>query len=605
MDRHRGKPESGPSLRAGFLPALAAMAVLLGSRPCLALERGPASPPYGGGLFLVSGLVLLALIVILAVMIRRLKRAETDVRRFIASRERSEERLREREERFLQMAAAVDAVLWLCEPMTSRFLYVSPAFARIWPSTVEELYGNAGLWIEAIHADDVELVRRNWARQLEGHATEELFRVAGPGGSTRWVANRAYPILNEEGDVIRVAGVAQEVPQEEAGGRTEERIQQARKLEALGTLAGGVAHDFNNLLQTIQGYTQLLLLDKDDDHPETRNLRAIDRAADRAAGLTRRLLTFVRRVESRLEPLDLNRQVRDAAGNLERAFPPGVRIELSLADSPAFIRADAGQLEQVLESLCANARDAMPRGGCLRIETTPVALDRAFVETRPDMRPGDYLLLSVSDTGVGMEEKIQARMFEPFFTTKGIDMGSGLGLSVVYGIVKNHGGHIDCESVPGRGTTFRLYWPATDEAPAAASSGSAVMEAGRGETVLLVDDEAAVRGLVEEILSRFGYRVLTAPSGEKALRVFEKHRAEIAVVILDLIMPGMGGMRCLEELLRTAPELKVLVASGYSAGQSARDALNLGAREFVSKPYSVRELLRVVKSALEDPSSPS
>jgi len=550
-------------------------------------------------------LVLLVLIVVLGVLIRRLKRTEIEVRGTIASRKREEEALREREERFRQMTAAVDAVFWLCEPMASRFLYVSPAFERIWPSTLEALYGDAGLWIEAIHADDVEQVRRNWACQLEGQPTEESFRVTGPGGTPRWVVNHGYPVINEEGDVIRVAGVAQEIPQEEAGRRPEDRIQQARKLEAVGTLAGGVAHDFNNLLQTIQGYTQLLLLDKDENHPEARSLQAIDRAADRAAGLTRRLLTFGRRMESRLEPLDLNRQVREVLENLGRTFPSAVRVELSLAGAPAFVQADAGQLEQVLESLCANAREAMPEGGCLRVETTLVSLDRTFVESRPEMLPGDYLLLSVSDTGLGMEEEVRERMFEPFFTTKGIGMGSGLGLSMVYGIVKSHGGHVDCESVPGRGTTFRLYWPASDEAPAAASAGAMVVEEGRGETILLVDDEAAVRSLIEEILSRFGYRVLTAPSGEKALRVFEKHRSEIALVILDLIMPGMGGMRCLEELLRRAPELKILVASGYSAGQSVRDALNLGAREFVSKPYSVRALLRVVTSTLEEPASPS
>jgi PAS domain S-box-containing protein len=581
------------------------MPVLLWARPCAALGRPPALHPYGGHLFLVASLVLLVLIVVLAVMIRRLKTTEVEVKRSIASRKQEEADLRERDERFRQVAGAVDPVLWLCEPMASRFLYVSPAFGRIWPYTVEGLYGNAGLWIEAIHPGDLEQVRRNWARQLEGHATEEAFRVVAADGTTRWIFNRSYPVFGKEGRVVRVAGFAEEITEAETGRRPADRIQQARKLEALGTLAGGVAHDFNNLLQTIQGYTQLLLLDKDQDHPEIRSLQAVDRAADRAAGLTRRLLTFGRRVESRLETLDLNPPVRQVVEKLERTFPATVRTELSLADAPALVRADAGQLEQVLESLCANARDAMPEGGCLRIETGPVVLDSAFVEARPGMIPGNYLLLSVSDTGHGMDEGVQERMFEPFFTTKGIGMGSGLGLSLVYGIVKSHGGHIDWESAPEQGTTFRLYWPASAETPAAAFPEPPDMAEGRGETILLVDDEAAVRSLVEEILSRFGYRVLTAPSGEKALRVFEKRRSEIAVVILDLIMPGMGGMQCLEELLRMAPDLKVLVASGYSAGRSARDALKLGACEFVSKPYSVRALLRVVRSALEEPSVPS
>jgi CheY-like chemotaxis protein len=372
-------------------------------------------------------------------------------------------------------------------------------------------------------------------------------------------------------------------------------------MEAVGTLAGGIAHDFNNLLQAIQGYSDLLLLDKNKDDPGYRELQEIRRAGQRASELTQQLLTFSQKVESRLRPVNLNHEVTEVENLLKRTIPKMIRIELHLADTLGTINADPAQIEQVIMNLGVNARDAMPEGGTLIIETQDTTLDEQYCSTHLGAIPGDYVLLTISDTGHGMDNETLEHIFEPFYTTKETGKGTGLGLAMVYGIVKGHHGYITYCSEPGEGTTFKIYLPVIrpeGKAQNAEHEDNGVIIRGT-ETVLLVDDEEPIRELGKDTLARFGYTVIMAPDGESALELYREKNKEIDLIILDLIMPGMGGRKCLERLLKINPQARVLIASGYSVNGPTKEALAAGARGFISKPYDLTQMLKAVREALD------
>jgi CheY-like chemotaxis protein len=276
-----------------------------------------------------------------------------------------------------------------------------------------------------------------------------------------------------------------------------------------------------------------------------------------------------------------------------------IDIELNLADDLRTINGDPAQIEQALMNLAVNARDAMPEGGRLRIGTKNVTLDEEYCRMHLGVKAGDYVLLSVTDTGYGMNQEILGHLFEPFYTTKGVGRGTGLGLSMVYGIVRSHDGYIFCDSVPGKGTTFEIYLPVIEQRPGMEESKEERIPRGGKETILLIDDEEFIRHLGNQILRQFGYIVLTASDGESGLELYQKEKGKIDLVILDLIMPGMGGRRCLEELLRMNPKVKVVIASGYSVDGHTKEALEAGAKNFVSKPYAIRQMLKVVREVLD------
>jgi PAS domain S-box-containing protein len=384
----------------------------------------------------------------------------------------------------------------------------------------------------------------------------------------------------------------------------EGQLQQAQKMEAVGTLAGGIAHDFNNLLQAIQGYTELLLMRKKEGDSDWRELQEVIRASKRGAELTQQLLTFSRKVESKRKPLDLNQEVGEVRELLERTIPKMIDVEFKLSDNLNMVNADPAQLKQVLMNLAVNAKDAMPEGGKLLIETQSVTLDQEFCRRYAEVKPGDYVLFSISDTGHGMGKETLEHIFDPFYTTKEVGKGTGLGLAIVYGIVKNHEGYITCYSRPEVGTTFRIYLPTIEPETVPVDVSTAPepegLVRGGNETILLVDDEEFIRELGVDVLGGAGYTVLTAGNGENALELYRQERARIDLVILDLIMPGMGGSKCLEELLKVDPETRVLIASGYSPDGPTKEALDTGAKGFVSKPYDTRQLLQLVRKILDD-----
>jgi PAS domain S-box-containing protein len=381
--------------------------------------------------------------------------------------------------------------------------------------------------------------------------------------------------------------------------KLQQTLIQAQKMEAVGTLAGGIAHDFNNLLQAIQGYAGLLLLDKEQGEQGHRELNEICRAVERGGELSRRLLTFSRSVESRTLPLDMNVQVRQAQELLERVIPKMIGIDLQLAPELDIINADPIQIEQILMNLGVNARDAMPDGGTLILRTENISLDGASDRGRLQAPPGDYVQLSVADTGLGMDRETLEHIYEPFFTTKEVGVGTGLGLAMVYGILRSHKGYIDCESRPGEGTTFRLYFPVIDQKAAAETAAEIADAEGGAETILLVDDERAILDIGAGSLARFGYKVLTAADGESGLELYRDNREEIDLVVLDLNMPGIGGRRCLEEILALEPSARVIIASGYSSRGSREEAIEAGAAAFIDKPFDVHQLLKMIRKVLD------
>ena len=404
------------------------------------------------------------------------------------------------------------------------------------------------------------------------------------------------PIKDAQGHVELVVELVEDITEKRA---LQLQLAQAQKMEAVGTLAGGIAHDFNNLLTVVMGFSELLLAEKELDDQEYADLQKIFHAAKNGAELVQRLLTFSRKVEPKPIPLNLNMRIVQVGKLLRRTIPKMIDIQMDLSEDLAEINADPTQMEQVLMNLGVNARDAMPDGGKLTLGTKNVTLDEEYCGIHSEAKPGKYVLLAVSDTGHGMNRVTIDHIFEPFYTTKELGRGTGLGLAMVYGIVKQHGGYITCYSEVEHGTTFNVYFPALEGEVEPDVEKTSVMPAFGTETVLLVDDEELVRDLGARILSKAGYQVLTATNGKEALDLFEKERRQLSLVILDLIMPVMGGKECIKELLKIDPQAKVLIASGFSADTSTDEILGLGAKEFVTKPFRFKELLRQVRKTLD------
>lgn len=405
------------------------------------------------------------------------------------------------------------------------------------------------------------------------------------------------PLRDEAGDVTGFVHVARDLSEQK---KLESRLVMSRKMEAVGKLAGGIAHDFNNLLTAIIGYSEFLDARLREDDPAKREVREIRKASDRAASLTRQLLAFSRKQILRPRVISINSVVADMDAMLRRLIGEHIDLVTKLEEDPWRVKADPGQVSQVVMNLAVNARDAMEDGGMLTIETANVVLDEEDCRGRVGMKPGPFVLLAVSDTGAGMSRETMERIFDPFFTTKGTGKGTGLGLSTVYGIVKQSGGHVWVYSEPGRGSTFKIYFPVA-EAREELSSGTAppaVLPQGR-ETVLVVDDDEGIRRLASEFLERSGYRVLRAADGEDAVRIADGFDAEISLLVTDVVMPRMGGKALFQRLRARRPELKVLYMSGYTDNAIVHHGVLEEGTAFLNKPYTMEALGRKVREVLE------
>lgn len=382
--------------------------------------------------------------------------------------------------------------------------------------------------------------------------------------------------------------------------QVEAELRQSQKMEAIGQLAGGVAHDFNNLLVPIIGYATLGLLKLEPDHKLYSNLEQIKKAAERAADLTRQILAFSRKQILQTHTLNLNDVILDFQKMVERLIGEDVDLQTQLQSDLPLVRADKTQIEQILLNLAVNARDAMPRGGKLIVETAAVYLDEIYLSQYTDaLEPGHYVMVAVSDTGLGMDAKTRERIFEPFFTTKGIGVGTGLGLSTAFGIIKQHRGHVWVYSEVGRGTTFKIYLPVTAESELAAVTTRPMASLYGKEMLLVVEDEEIVRNLVEQALVFYGYEVLTAAHPAEGLALLEEYGEQIDLVVTDVIMPGMNGREFYQRCAAVHPDLKVLFMSGYTDDLIAHHGVLDEETQYVQKPFAVQDLAWKVRETLE------
>jgi PAS domain S-box-containing protein len=497
----------------------------------------------------------------------------------------------------IRLATAVDqaAESVIISDKRGTIQYVNPAFERLSGFSKDDIVErNFRVLKSDTHDEDFYKEMYRTISSGEGWAGRIGNRMKD--GSLRQFETTISPIRDDSGSIVSFVSVNRDVTQEVA---LEAQLLQAQKMEAVGTLAGGIAHDFNNLLQVIQGYTEVLLHGVSEDPSHREALQKIHRSAKRGAELTSQLLTFSRKVQSERRPLDLNQEVEQVRNLLDRTIPKMIEIELHLDKTPAIISADPVQVEQALMNLAVNAMDAMPEGGKIIIETERATLDEEFCRTHLGARPGEYVLLTISDTGHGMNKEILGHVFEPFYTTKEVGKGTGLGLATVYGIIKTHEGYILCYSEPDIGTTFKIYLPALVQSGHWREAGEDQFKGG-DETILLVDDEQYIRELGVELLTDVGYEVLTATDGENAVELYRKEQKRIDLVILDLVIPGMGGKKCYEEILKINPLAKILIVSGYSVNGPGQEAMEAGAKGFIGKPFDVSNMLITIRNILDE-----
>jgi two-component system, cell cycle sensor histidine kinase and response regulator CckA len=501
---------------------------------------------------------------------------------------------------FLEMAQEVAHIgSWVAELHGSDRLGWSAETHRIFGLTPGQFEGTSTAFYKFVHPDDVEMVRAaSRAAVATGAPYDAEHRIVRGDGSIRWVHERANVLRDPGGRPLRMVGTVQDTTERRL---LEDQLRQSQKMEAIGRLAGGIAHDLNNALTAIAGYAELALGEVQPAHAARADVEEIRRAAERAGSVTRQLLAFSRKQLLEPRQFDVNETIGAIARLLSRLLGPDINVHTRLAEEPLLVVGDPGQVEQAVINLALNARDAMPHGGQLALTTSVEDIDESFARTHVPMKAGRYIVLRVSDTGHGMSRETQAHIFEPFFTTKEVGKGTGLGLSMVYGTLKQIGGFIFVDSEIDRGTTFGVYFP---PAPAVAAAGAAAPAPSREEqprpqeTLLIVEDEPAVRNLVASALRNDGYQLLLAASAEEALAISDGHDGHINLLLTDAIMPGKSGLELANLMVERRPGLPVIVMSGYteenlSVSRAAEPICLL------QKPFTPRELRRRIREVLD------
>jgi PAS domain S-box-containing protein len=512
-------------------------------------------------------------------------------------RKRTEEALRESEERYRRFFEEDLTADFISTP-EGRLLACNPAFARIFgfASVEEAIQSNLVALYPNPHARQTFLELLRGKKKLEYYETELRRR----DGSPVHVIENVIGTFDEQGELVEMKGYLFDITERK---RLEEQLQQSQKMEAIGRLAGGIAHDFNNLLTAIMGYSELFAYELDPKDPRQRFVQEIHKTAQRAASLTRQLLAFSRKQVLQPRVLDLNAALASIEKMLRRVIGEDIDLVTRLSPDLGSVKVDPGQIEQVIMNLSVNARDAMPRGGKLTIETANVDLDDDYARRHVGVTPGAYVMLAVSDTGSGMDPETQSRIFEPFFTTKSHGAGTGLGLSTVYGIVKQSGGHIWLYSEPGRGTTFKIYFPRVEEEAETEQPTPVIPQpTGGSETILLVEDEEVVRDVAHRILLRYGYNVLVAEHGEEALHICETHDGAIHLMITDVVLPQMSGRELADRVTGLRPEMKVLYVSGYTDNAIVHHGVLEPGTAFLGKPFTPDTLAVKVREVLDSES---
>ena len=517
----------------------------------------------------------------------------------MTERRKAEVALRESESRLRFALEGTNDGLWDIDMVTGA-TYLSPRGWEILGYAPGEGELLRPVWTDLLHPDDLPRARELLQAHMEGEA--EIFemeqRLLTKSGDWIWVLTRGKVVLrNEVNAALRMTGTHTDLTVQK---KLEEQFLQAQKMEAIGRLAGGIAHDFNNMLLVIIGFAEMSLHELGDDrHTVSGMLNEIVKAAERSANLTQQLLAFARRQKVSPKVVDLNDQIGDTIAMLKRLI--GEETELVWLPHKELwpVLMDPSQLNQLLANLCVNARDAITGSGKVVIETANISLDRAYCQEHPDFHPGDYVSLTVTDNGCGMEKDTVERIFEPFFTTKGPGMGTGLGLSTVYGIVKQNQGTIHVYSEPGQGTSFAIYLPrhSGEEMPVGAEVGEEPPK-GKEETVLVVEDESEILRMTTDMLKLQGYRTIAASSPEEALKAAEQHPGEIDLLLTDVVMPGMNGRALAERLLAARPGLKCLYMSGYTADAISQHGVLDPDVNYIQKPFNMKALARKVREVL-------
>ena len=506
------------------------------------------------------------------------------------------------EERYRSMVEAIPALVYAVRPdAVFSTSYISPYVEKLLGVSPCEWLADLESWPRRIHPEDCERVLAEWRRGISDRGASSFeFRMTAADGRVLWVRDTRTPSRDADGRIRDIRGFLVDITEQR---RVEDQLRQSQKLEAIGRLAGGITHDFNNVLTIITGYSDLLLNRIPADSNLRESVTEINTAGYRAAALTRQLLSFSRKQECQPALLDLNGVVTDLEFMLRRLIGEDVELHIAPHATLSTVCADRSQVEQILVNLAANARDAMPAGGLLTIETQNLELDGTFSRLHAGVRPGSYVLLAVTDTGAGMDETTKSHLFEPFFTTKERGRGTGLGLSIVYGIVKQAGGHIWVYSEPGRGSCFKIYLPQVNTcAPEAETPPPVAERTGGGETVLVVEDEDRVLDLVSQVLWNHGYRVLQAKDGSAALALTREFKGTIDVMLTDSVMPYMSGRELARRLADVRPGMKVLYMSGYTEGSVAKSGmLDSDEKDFIQKPFSAAALVRKIRSLIDVP----
>jgi len=519
----------------------------------------------------------------------------------ITERKSIEEALRASESLYRMLVESTNSFVFVLDP-EGFFRFVNRFWSKKVGYAVDEIVGTSGF--DLIAPECIEYVKDNIARALAGDlATDIEFRSRTKDGGFIDVSVNMVPVFDSSGLVSQLLGTGVDITErkraEEERAYLEEQYRQAQKMEAIGHLTGGVAHDFNNLLQVIQGGTDLAMEDLEAEHPAHDSLAEVIQASERAARLVSQLLLFSRRQIMRPEYLNLDESVADLLKMVGRVIGEHIQLEWRPGLRDGTIHADRGMIEQALMNLCVNARDAMPEGGTLTIETQEMVADEEFHATHSWATPGRYALLSVSDTGCGMDEATIEHIFEPFYSTKEVGKGTGLGLATVYGIIKQHDGMINAYSEPGKGSTFKLYWPMTDAGAEQADHVPELPVSGGTETILLAEDDEMVRSLAMRVLRRAGYTILVASDGAEAVALFEARAADIDMVILDVVMPKLGGRAAFEHMKQQQPGLKALFASGYSEDAIHTNFVLDQGLSLIQKPFTRDEILKAVRNVLD------
>jgi two-component system cell cycle sensor histidine kinase/response regulator CckA len=525
------------------------------------------------------------------------KKINPEYRQAIEKLQLSEELLRASERKYRSLVESIPDIIFALE-MDGSISYIGPRWKKILGHDETEVLGRYFIDFipSEVHPFMIHVFKevRNKKKSVEDIQLQFLRK----DGQLRYFSASAAPLLDKQGQVVGTMGIARDITERR---KLEDQLLQAQKMESIGNLAGGIAHDFNNLLGGILGYASFAKKKMSPKDLLYHSLNSIERSATQAAELTKQLLGFARQGKYQVKPINCNVLIQDLSQFLKRTIDKRINLEVELDPQLHLIEGDETQLQQSLINICLNARDAMPSGGTLKIVTGNRTLSKGIDQKQAGWKEGEYVKIILSDTGIGMTPEVRSQIFEPFFTTKEPGRGTGLGLSMVYGIIQNHGGYIDLKSEPGQGTSFELLLPVAAELTIEDISSfppGRIIPKG-SETILIVDDEEIIRQLGSDILEDEGYQVLHASRGEEALQVYQENRENIALVILDMVMPGLGGKETFLKLKEINPIIKVLLSSGYSTNEGVGEILKEGVGGFIQKPYRDEELIGKVREILD------